>query len=442
MTIKQTLSALSPTHTFYFIGIKGSGTSALAQILNDLGCHVEGSDIESFVFTEVKLREKNIPIHRFEDTIPDITPTIIYSAAFNEEHPQRKEAVLKGLPIYSYYEFLSHLVANVPSVAVSGCHGKTTTTSFLSQLTKSVDPTYLIGDGTGKGGDGPFVFEACEYRNHFHHYRPNWSIINNVDFDHPDFFRDLNHVMESFLHFGKLSSEGCIVGISDETSKEFAERLSKKVRVITYGFDESAHYYVKDVVFERNGTTFTLRTPNENIMMQLPLFGKHNIHNFVGAFIAGSLLGLTYDQILSQASMITFPKRRSEEHIVGEQMIVDDYAHHPNEIRSLLQGVRQKYPDRQINLYFQPHTFSRTEKFMEAFADSFNQADHTYLLDIFGSAREKGDGRTIRDFFPDSNRISIIEKAQIPDKILQSKPAVHLLVGAGDIHQVKYSLIE
>ncbi len=442
MTIQQTLKSLNPNDTYYIIGIKGSGTSALAHILHDLGNHVEGSDIEEFCFTEVMLRDKNIAIHLFENSLPKGEPTIIYSAAYGEEHPQRQEAVRRGLPVYSYFEFLSRIVSKVTSIAVAGCHGKTTTTSFLSQLTKSFDPTYLIGDGTGKGGIGPFVFEACEYRNHFLHYRPTWAIINNVDFDHPDFFKDLNHVKDTFMKFGVLAKEGCIVGVSDETSLSFAEQLKTHTNVITYGFQESADYFITDVIFEQRGTSFNLKTPNETIPMNVPLFGKHNVHNFIGAYVVGHILGLAHEELHKQGEQITFPKRRSEEHQVGDQMIVDDYAHHPNEIQSLLQGVRQKYPNHIINLYFQPHTFSRTEAFLEAFAESFNQADHTYLLDIFGSAREKGDGRNVRDFFPDSNRISVIERDQIADRILRrSEPAVHLLVGAGDIHQVKYSLI-
>ena len=199
--------------TYHFIGIKGTGMSALAQILHDSGEKVQGSDVEKHFFTQTALESKNIPVYSFSEQNITDELTIIAGNAFKDDHVEIKEAMKRGLPFYRYHEFLGEWLKQYTSVAITGAHGKTSTTGLLAHVLNEIGPiSYLIGDGTGKGNvdSNYFVFEACEYKRHFLQYEPDYAIMTNIDFDHPDYFASIDDVFQAFQEMANNVKKGII----------------------------------------------------------------------------------------------------------------------------------------------------------------------------------------------------------------------------------------
>ncbi|MBU5468621.1 UDP-N-acetylmuramate--L-alanine ligase [Virgibacillus sp. MSJ-26] len=430
--------------TYHFIGIKGTGMSALAQILHDSGEKVQGSDIEKTFFTEEALRSKNIPIYPFsEDNIKN-EYTVIAGNAFSEDHIEIKEAKRKGVTFYKYHEFLGEWLKQFTSIAVTGAHGKTSTTGLLAHvLSESYPISYLIGDGTGKGqiDSSYFVFEACEYRRHFLKYRPDFAIMTNIDFDHPDYFSSVEDVFDAFQSMADNVKKG-IIACGDD---EYLQKIQAKVPVVYYGFADTNDFQAQNVTEMENGTEFDVFVRNTYYnTFHIPMYGDHNILNALAVIAICHYEGLSVEGI-KNLSTFQGVKRRFTEKKIGQQVIIDDYAHHPREIRATIESARKKYPNKSIVAIFQPHTFTRTKIFLQEFADSLNLADDVYLCDIFASAREDAGELTIHDLEKLIPECSILELSNI--KTLNGHDdSVLIFMGAGDIQkfQKKYeeSLIE
>ncbi|CDO01587.1 UDP-N-acetylmuramate--L-alanine ligase [Oceanobacillus picturae] len=419
--------------TYHFIGIKGTGMSALAQILHDSGERVQGSDVEKHFFTQEALEEKNIPILPFSETNIKENFTIIAGNAFSDDHSEIKEAKRQGLTFYRYHEFLGEWLKQYTSIAVTGAHGKTSTTGLLAHVLNETFPiSYLIGDGTGKGhvDSRYFVFEACEYRRHFLSYEPDYAIMTNIDFDHPDYFTSIDDVFEAFQSMADQVKKGIIACGDDEE----LQKIQAKVPVVYYGFAATNDFQAQNVVENDAGTTFDVFVRNTYYnTFTIPMYGNHNVLN------ALSVIAIChYEEVKAEdiKKMATFEgvKRRFTEKKVANQVLIDDYAHHPKEITATIDSARKKYPNKEVVAIFQPHTFTRTKTFLDEFAESLSLADHVYLCDIFGSAREEAGKLTVNDL---QQRIDGSEVLQLDhtDVLMEYDDAVLVFMGAGDIQK-------
>ncbi|MFJ7934793.1 UDP-N-acetylmuramate--L-alanine ligase [Sporosarcina sp. NPDC096371] len=430
---------------FHFIGIKGSGMSSLAQILHDSANEVQGSDVEKYFFTEDPLRERQIPILAFDENNITSGMTIIAGNAFPDSHPEIVKAKELGLEVIRYHVFLGNYMEKFISVGVTGSHGKTSTTGLLAHVLEGHSPTsYLIGDGTGSGPKDSeyFVFEACEYKRHFLAYEPDYAIMTNIDFDHPDYFRDLADVMDAFGEMA-LRVRKALIACGDDGH---LQQIHAKVPVVYYGFDESNDFAAKNIKKTVDGSTFDVFVRNEfYYTFSIPQAGDHTILNALGVIALCHYEGVGASIIQEGLSTFQGVKRRFSVMEVEERILVDDYAHHPTEIQATLQTAKQKYPNREIVAIFQPHTFTRTAALLSEFADSLSTADHVYLCDIFGSAREKAGNLTINDLvdkIPGAKHLEL-EDIQVLDA---HNRAVYLFMGAGDvqkyIHAFKSHLVQ
>ncbi|UOQ46122.1 UDP-N-acetylmuramate--L-alanine ligase [Halobacillus salinarum] len=419
--------------TYHFIGIKGTGMSALAQILHDSGEQVQGSDVEKRFFTQDTLEARDIKILPFSKENITEGLTVIAGNAFSDDHEEIAAAKEAGLSFYRYHEFLGQWLKQYTSIAVTGAHGKTSTTGLLAHVLSENYPTsYLIGDGTGKGHTDSqyFAFEACEYRRHFLEYYPDYAIMTNIDFDHPDYFTSIEDVFQAFQQMAKQVKKGIIACGDDEQ----LQHIQANVPVLYYGFADSNDFQAQNVVESEEGTTFDVFVRSTFYdTFTIPQFGNHNVLNALSVVAICHYEQMKPEEI-KKLSTFKGVKRRFTEKKWGDQILVDDYAHHPIEITATIDSARKKYAEKPVIAIFQPHTYTRTKTFLNEFAESLRQADHVYLCDIFGSARENSGKMTIeqlQELIPEAKLLDLAETKQLQ----QYSEGVLLFMGAGDIQK-------
>ncbi|UVD90119.1 MAG: UDP-N-acetylmuramate--L-alanine ligase [Staphylococcus haemolyticus] len=423
------------TH-YHFVGIKGAGMSSLAQIMHDLGHEVQGSDIEKYVFTEVALKNKGIKILPFNaDNIKE-GMVVIQGNAFPDTHEEIVKAHDLKLDVIRYHDFLGHVIDQYTSVAVTGAHGKTSTTGLLSHVMNGDKKTsFLIGDGTGMGlpASDYFAFEACEYRRHFLSYHPDYAIMTNIDFDHPDYFKDIDDVASAFQSMAHNVKKAIIAWGDDDHLRQ----LKADVPIYYYGLNKNDDIYADNIQITDKGTQFDVYVNGEYYDQFLsPQYGDHNIQNALAVIAISYLEKMEVNNIKEALETFGGVKRRFNETNVANQVLVDDYAHHPREISATIETARKKYPNKDIVAVFQPHTFSRTQAFLDEFATSLSKADHVYLCEIFGSIRENTGDLTIQDLINRIDGSALIEENNI-DVLDQFDNAVILFMGAGDIQKLQ-----
>ena len=423
------------TH-YHFVGIKGAGMSSLAQIMHDLGHEVQGSDIEKYVFTEVALKNKGIKILPFNaDNIKE-GMVVIQGNAFPDTHEEIVKAHDLKLDVIRYHDFLGHVIDQYTSVAVTGAHGKTSTTGLLSHVMNGDKKTsFLIGDGTGMGlpASDYFAFEACEYRRHFLSYHPDYAIMTNIDFDHPDYFKDIDDVASAFQSMAHNVKKAIIAWGDDDHLRQ----LKADVPIYYYGLNKNDDIYADNIQITYKGTQFDVYVNGEYYDQFLsPQYGDHNIQNALAVIAISYLEKMDVNNIKEALETFGGVKRRFNETNVANQVLVDDYAHHPREISATIETARKKYPNKDIVAVFQPHTFSRTQAFLDEFATSLSKADHVYLCEIFGSIRENTGDLTIQDLINRIDGSALIEENNI-DVLDQFDNAVILFMGAGDIQKLQ-----
>lgn len=423
--------------TYHFIGIKGTGMSSLAQILHDSGEKVQGSDVEKRFFTQDVLEAKNIKILPFSKGNITEDLTIIAGNAFSDDHEEIKEAKEKGLPYFRYHEFLGEWLQKYTSIAVTGAHGKTSTTGLLAHVLSENYPTsYLIGDGTGKGHEDSqyFAFEACEYRRHFLSYEPDYAIMTNIDFDHPDYFSSIDDVFQAFQQMAKQVKKG-IIACGDD---EHLQHIQANVPVLYYGLADTNDFQAQNIQETNEGTTFDVFVRNNYYdSFMIPQYGNHTVLNALSVIALCHYENMQPEEIKKLATFKGV-KRRFTEKQWNDQVLVDDYAHHPIEITATIDTARKKYSDRPVIAIFQPHTFTRTKTFLHEFAESLKEADEVYLCDIFGSARENEGKLTIdhlQELIPDSKVLQLEDTQQLTSH----ENGVLLFMGAGDIQKFQES---
>ncbi|EPH10198.1 MAG: UDP-N-acetylmuramate--L-alanine ligase [Facklamia hominis] len=429
---------ISKDSLYHFVGIKGSGMSALALILDGEGYRVQGSDIEKYFFTQQGLEEAQIPMMPF--SADNIQPglTIIAGNAFTDDHPELVKARELGLTIYRYHDFLGELIQSYTSVAVTGCHGKTSTTGLLAHCLSHLTPTsYLIGDGTGYGNEAAkyFALEACEYRRHFLAYEPDYAIITNVDFDHPDYYHSIEDVFDAFKTFANQTKKGVIAYGEDP----YLRQLETAVPIHYYGVDPEDYICAQNIRRNEEGSDFDVLVEGQLFgSFHVPSYGKHNIMNALAVICFLQLEGFQAEEIARYLKAFPGVKRRFSVKQVQDLIVIDDYAHHPSEIRATIDAAKQKYPHRRVVAVFQPHTFSRTIALLKDFAEALSLADEVHLVDIFTSAREKSGQVTIQDLASMINDKVEIISANHLSPLMDYQDEVILFMGAGDIDNLAH----
>ncbi len=391
-----------PVHV-HFIGIGGISMSGLAEILLKESFRISGSDNKESALTD-HLEQLGATVfygQKASNIIPGID-VVVYTAAIHDDNEEYQEAVRQGIPLLSRAELLGQLMTNYKTpVAVSGTHGKTTTTSMLSHilLAGNMDPTIsvggilkAIGGNIRVGGPEVFVTEACEYTNSFLHFFPKIGIILNIDADHLDFFKDLDDIRNSFHRFAALLPEDGTLIINDDIPNlnDITDGLS--CRIITYGNNEnsaSSNYSAANISHNELGeASFDLIRHGVLIdRISLSVNGDHNVSNALAAIAAADLLGVPLSEIKDGLKSFHGTDRRFE--LKGERggiTIIDDYAHHPTEIKASLTAAKN-YPHREIWCIFQPHTYTRTKALFPEFVSALADTDHIILADIY-AARE------------------------------------------------------
>ena len=384
----------------HFIGIGGISMSGLAEILLTEHFRVSGSDNKASELTaHLEALGAQIQIGQRASNIPDDCDLVVYTAAIHPDNPEYAAAVERGIPMLSRAELLGQIMANYKTaIAVSGTHGKTTTTSMISTilLEEDADPTisvggmlHAIGGNIRVGRSETFLTEACEYTNSFLHFFPTIGIILNIEEDHLDFFKDLDDIRSSFRRFAELLPEiGTLIINSDiERYAEITDGLS--CRVVTFGSAAGSDYCAADISYDTKArASFKLvKDGKEGAVYHLGVPGEHNVSNALAAIALADTLHISTET--AQKGLLAFTGTDRRFQYKGEVngfTIVDDYAHHPTEIRATLTAAAH-YPHREIWCVFQPHTYTRTKSFLKEFAQALSLADHVALADIY-AARE------------------------------------------------------
>lgn len=421
-------------NTYYFVGIKGTGMASLARILHDKGHQVLGSDIEKETFTQAPLLAAGIKILPFDPANLKPEMIVIQGNAFDDDHPEIKRAHELGLKILSYPEAVENEVKNHTSIGIAGAHGKTSTTALLSHVLAAVEPTsYLIGDGVGKGNADArfFVFEADEYRDHFLAYHPDYAIMTNVDFDHPDYFNDLADARDSFETYGKQVQRTIFAWGDDPSLRD----LNVDVPVYYYGTNPDDDFRAENIQRTPEGSTYDAYFRDQKLgTFTIHLYGEHSVLNSLAVLAVAYMEHMNMDEIQQELANFSGVKRRFSETDIADTTIIDDYAHHPSEIKATIDAARQKYPDREVIAVFQPHTYSRLAAYIDGFAESLSRADKTFVTPIFGSIRENAGNVSSADL---EQRIDGSEGIDMDtmDKLLQYHNAVVVFMGAGDVEK-------
>lgn len=438
----------------HFIGIGGISMSGLAAILLRKGFKVSGSDAkESKITDKLKANGAEIYIGHKRENLKNVD-LVVYTAAIPSDNPEIIEAKEKNIELMNRAEFLGYIMKGHKfNVAVSGTHGKTTCTSMLSHVTlkNNLDPTILVGGeldiigGNFRIGDSEyFITEACEYKESFLKFFPYVGIILNIDADHLDYYRDLNHIKEAFTKFVNLiPKDGYLVAYSeDKNIKDVIEKAN--CNVITYGINEG-DVIAKNISFNNKGqATFTVSKDNKDLFeVTLQTTGKHNILNALATVCVSLIFGIPAEAIVNGLAECKGAHKRFE--YKGEfngATIIDDYAHHPVEIKATLETAKL-LPSNKIYAVFQPHTYTRTKTLFEEFTRCFDNVDELILMDIY-AAREKNTGlvsseelgEAIRKTGVNCINVHSHEEAANYLKNKASKNDLILTIGAGDVVKV------
>jgi len=427
---------------YYFIGIKGTGMSSLACILKDLGYEVKGSDVERQFFTEKGLREKNIEIFTYNaDNIkPDMI--IVKGNAIKDDNEELLKAIELGLKIHTYPEMVEKLTKMFLTITVGGCHGKTTTTAMMYHVINNLrGANCLIGDGTGLANkeNKYFTLEACEYKRHFLSYHPYYAIITNIELDHVDYFKDIDDVIDAYTSYAN-NAEKMIIACGDD---RYTHSLDVNKPIFYYGLDDDNDIIAKDVTYSANGVSFDVFVEDNYYgHFDLPLYGKHMLLN------ALAVIGVCYyerfeaKEVAKQIKTFEGAKRRFTETVVNDNILVDDYAHHPTEIKCTIKSAKQKYPDRNIVVVWGPHTYSRTKAFKDDYVDALKNADNVYIMDIYGAREvQSEDDITSYDIINDLSNSEHISKDET-DKLLKHHNSVVIFMSPNDLTDFENDYIE
>ncbi len=439
----------------YFIGIGGYGMSGIAQILHELGYNVKGSDIKKSETIE-RLVNLGIPIYIGHDpmNIGDSTVVVVSSAVHND-NPELMEARRRNLPIFQRGEMLAYLMSKKRSIGVAGAHGKTTVTSMIDRILEigGLDPTIIVGGevtdigGTARLGKGDIlVAETDESDGSFLKLFPNIEVITNVDNDHLDYYKDIENIKKAFIQFTTQAKEAVFVCGDDQFLRDI---LIKKEK-ITYGLGDNNFYSAKDIILTEKGSRFDVLKDGKSVgTIELSVPGLHNVKNALGAIAVADWLGVSWESISKGLKLFRGVNRRLQVcDTIGNSIIIEDYAHHPTEIKASLEAIRIMARGKKIILVFQPHRYSRTYYLYKEMANSISTADYIFLLDIYPASErpiEGVDSRLILNELLVLNRnskwIRSNEELENELELLGIDGSVIVFMGAGDIDCIRKQIV-
>lgn len=362
---------------FYFVGIKGSGMASLALILKGLGHDIRGADIEDYVFTQDNLLKKQIVIDPFKNMhVQEYDYIVIGNSYLNQFS-------FKDKKIVGYQELIADLEKKCYSIAVCGTHGKTTTTNMIKCVLDRIFPcSYLIGDGQGKGviNASYFIYEACEHRDHFLSYHPNMIVCTNIDYDHVEYFKTKEQYVRSFYQFFTQATDHLILNSNIHYSS---------LNCTTYGY-QVGDVCASNVQFDEKGVLFDLQYKGEKYEKQfLPLFGKTLFMDALACVACCSYLKIDIPTILRSLTTYRQATRRFNILVKHSNVIVDDYGHHPTEIKATLEAIKQKYPRKKIIIVYHPDRPKRLLTFLTQYKNIFNHVEKTYVLPFLKTGKEE-----------------------------------------------------
>lgn len=445
----------------HFIGVGGVGMSAIAFVLKKMGYEVSGSDAVISTLTDHLRREGvDIYIGHARENLPKDADAVVLSSAIKSDNPELIEAKRRGIKVLHRSDMLAAILNRGKGVAVAGAHGKTTTTSMLSCIAYSagLEPTVLIGGevkalgGNAIYGKSDWVLaEADESDGSFLKFFPYISIITNVENDHMDHYGSMDNMKAAFRQYiSQTNAEGCVVLCFDD---EFLRAMAKETdrHVISYAIDNEADYQAKNIVYSYAVTTYEVYYKGEKIAdMRIKVPGKHNVENSLAVIAAARCMGIDIKDITRIFTDFSGAKRRFElKGEVGGVMVVDDYAHHPSEIKSTLAAAKQVKRNRLVTV-FQPHRYTRTQNLKEEFGKSFSDCDIIILTDIYAASEEPIDGidgQTLVKSVKAGGRKDVVylpDLAAVTDYLLENaRPGdLVLTMGAGDIYKAGESYLE
>lgn len=445
----------------HFIGVGGISMSGLAEILLIEGYRVSGTDAkETAIIKRLENLGAEIYIGHKKENING-ADLIIYTDAISSDNEELTAASAAGINCVDRATFLGALMRNYKnSIAVSGTHGKTTTTSMIATITNhsSLKPTILLGGelddigGNVKLGTKEYLLtEACEYKANILKYFPSTAIILNMDKDHLDYFKSMDHIVDTFIGYGKnLSSDGYLIINNDDPN---AYRVIEKTpaKVITFGIDNDCNFKAENITYSSEGyPSYTLNINNEKFYnVELSVMGLHNVYNSLATIAATYIYGVPIELILEFINFYKGVHRRLE--LIGhinDIKVMDDYAHHPTEIVASLQAIKKSAKGK-IYCVFQPHTFTRTKMLLDSFAESFKDADEIIIADIY-AARELDNGevhsKNLAQRIADkgSNSIYLGSFDEIQDYLMKNAKDndIILTMGAGNVYQIGRTILE
>jgi len=458
---------LSKTKKIYMIGIKGVGMAMLAQFLKGNGIEIMGSDTAEKFMTDEALERSGIRIIEGFDAnnIPKDADLIVYSTAYNRERNVEVAAALDGkIKTLTYAQALGDVFNQRYGIAVVGSHGKTTTTAWLGYVLEKAgkQPSVLVGSKVKQwenlsitGKSNYLIIEADEYQNKLQYFNPRGVLLNNIDYDHPDFFpteADYENVFIEFIK--KIPKKGFLVTNFDDPIISRIANVNSRGKVISYAINAKADFVAYDIKLEAGRQFFKVRMDGEEASelgdFSIQLAGKHNIYNALAVIAASIELEVGLKDLRTYLSEFNGTARRMEK--IGEYngaAVYDDYAHHPTEIRATLAGARELFGDKNIITVFHPHTFTRTKALFKDFAKSFDDTDELIVLDIYGSAREEQGGTHSSELVEAIMKNGHKNTKYIPTKEEAEKYLrenidhrdVVILMGAGDVFRIGEKLI-
>ncbi len=461
---KFSLSDIDNDAHIHFIGIGGISMSGLAQIALDRGFDVSGSDWKETDVTK-KLEDMGADIVYGRGAVNDAginkASLVVYTAAAKEDNPEMIAARAKGVNVIDRAEFLGAVMKEYGcAVGVSGTHGKTTTTSMLAHalIGAGKDPTVsvggqldLIGGNIHVGKSDCFITEACEYTNSFLKFYPTIALITNIEEDHLDFFSGIEEIIDSFRRFAYLTKDvGHVVAMGDDKNIQKALEGADDLRIITYGMKNEFDYYPSDTVYSAGFPSFdVIRHRKKLCRIRLNVPGEHNILNALATVAVCELVGVDAETAARGIEAFGGTHRRFEKKgFLNGAVVIDDYAHHPTEIKATLAAAK-RFPHNKIRCVFQPHTYSRTRTLWNEFVNAFGDCDELIMTHIY-AAREKFDGETTAERLAEEiratgvNTVYIDSFEEAADYLKQNTEQNDIVftMGAGDVVDINELIIE
>ncbi|MFT5179966.1 MAG: UDP-N-acetylmuramate--alanine ligase [Candidatus Paceibacteria bacterium] len=444
----------------HFIGIGGKGLNGIAKICMEKGFKVSGSDLKKSEESN-SLRAKGIKVFytQEKDNVSEDIDLVVYSSIIPDDHIERVEALKLGIPQFKRAELLGYFMKEYFSVSVAGSHGKSTTTALLGLTLQNsgVDPTVIGGSYVTewgsyerKGEGRHMVVESCEYDRAFHNLIGDVSVITSIEKSHMEYYKDEREMVDAFNDFVKLHHrDSVIIANGDDTNIRKVISNTKGKR-ITFGFNECNDYHIKDVSYKTNETQFSVYRDSVLVIKDLKIRipGSYNVLNFASAVVLHDYLGLPLSAVKIVANTFMGVGRRFEIKTSRDTVFVDDFCHHPTQVKNLFDGIKQFYPDYEIYAVFQPRQFHLMKTFLKEYGSSFRKADHIIVSDIIPAL-----GDTAKDIkgLKTSDVIDSIKKHSFKKNVLYKTEfsdiannlrdvgtkKVIATIGAGDVYKVR-----